>query len=141
MFVLDTNVLSTIMAARPSPEVAAWIAGQRDDMLFTTTISQAEILSGLAIMPDGRRRVALEAASRAIFADDFAGRMLGFDAAAAVCYAGIFAARRRAGRAVAPFDLMIAAIALANGASVVTRDGGGFEGCGVTVIDPWRVVG
>ena len=38
MFVLDTNILSAIMSARPSPEVAAWIAGQPDDALFTTTI-------------------------------------------------------------------------------------------------------
>ena len=38
MFVLDTNILSAIMSARPSPEVAAWIAGQPEDTLFTTTI-------------------------------------------------------------------------------------------------------
>ena len=83
MFVLDTNILSAIMSARPSPEVAAWIAGQPEDALFTTTICQAEILAGLAVMPEGRRRVALETAARAIFADDFNGRVLPFDAAAA----------------------------------------------------------
>jgi predicted nucleic acid-binding protein len=137
MFVLDTNVLSAIMAERPCPEVAAWIAGQPDDALFTTAISQAEILSGLAVMPDGRRRFALETAARAIFADDFDGRVLTFDTAAATAYADIFAVRRRAGRPTAPLDLMIAAVAFANSASVVTRDVSGFEGCGVAIIDPW----
>jgi len=73
MFVLDTNILSAIMSARPSPEVAAWIASQPEDALFTTTICQAEILAGLAIMPEGRRRIALETAARAIFADDLTG--------------------------------------------------------------------
>jgi toxin FitB len=138
MFVLDTNVLSTIMSARPSPEVAAWIADQPDNALFTTTISQAEILSGLAIMPEGRRRHALETAAMAMFTDDFRGRVLSFDIPAAAAYAEIFAARRRAGRSSAPLDLMIAAVARANGASVVTRDIGGFEGCGVVIIDPWQ---
>jgi len=115
MFVLDTNILSAIMSARPSPEVAAWIAGQPEDALFTTTVCQAEILAGLAVMPEGRRRVALETAAQAIFADDFNGRVLPFDAAAAAAYADIFAARRRAGRPTAPLDLMIAAVARANG--------------------------
>jgi toxin FitB len=68
MYVLDTNILSAIMSARPSPELATWIAGQPEDALFTTTICQAEILAGLAVMPEGRRRVALETAARAILA-------------------------------------------------------------------------
>jgi predicted nucleic acid-binding protein len=139
MFILDTNILSAIMSAQPAPEVEAWIAGERDDRLFTTAISQAEILSGLAIMPEGRRRFALETAASAIFDEDFGGRVLPFDAAAASAYAEIFAARRRRGRATAPLDLMIAAIALAHGASVVTRDVAGFAECGVAVVNPWRV--
>ena len=138
MFILDTNVLSAIMADRPSPEVAIWIARQPDDELFTTVISKAEILSGLAIMPAGRRRSALETAAQAIFSNDFDGRVLTFGAAAASAYAGIFAVRRRAGRPAAPLDSMIAAIAVANNASVVTRDVLGFEGCGVEVINPWQ---
>jgi hypothetical protein len=137
-FVLDTNVLSAIMGARPAPEVATWIAGQPENALFTTTICQAEILSGLAVMPEGRRRFALETAARAIFTDDFGGRVLPFDTAAAAAYADIFAARRRAGRPTAPLDLMIAAVARAKGASVVTRDIGGFEDCGVPLVDPWQ---
>ena len=139
MFVLDTNILSAIMSAQPSPEVAAWIAGQPEDALFTTTICQAEVLAGLAVMPEGRRRSALETAARAIFTDDFNGRVLPFDTAAAAAYADIFAARRRASRPTAPLDLMIAAVAYANNAAVVTRDTGGFEDCGVPLIDPWQV--
>jgi predicted nucleic acid-binding protein len=138
MFVLDTNVLSAIMSAQPSPEVAAWIALQPEDALFTTTICQAEILAGLAVMPGGRRRDALETAAQAIFADDFDGRVLPFDTAAAAAYADIFAVRRRAGRPTAPLDLMIAAVARANGAGVVTRDTSGFEDCGVPIVDPWQ---
>lgn len=127
------------MGERPAPEVAAWIAGQPDDTLFTTTICQAEILSDLAVLLEGRRRSALETASRAIFMDDFGGRVLPFDTAAAEAYADVFATRRRAGRPAAPLDLMIAAIARSRGASVVTRDIGGFADCGVPLVDPWQV--
>ena len=138
MFVLDTTILSAIMSAQPSPTVAAWIAGQPENTLFTTTICQAEILAGLAVMPKGRRRVALETAAQAIFADDFNGRVLAFDAAAAAAYADIFAARQRAGRPTAPLDLMIAAIARANGAGVVTRGIRGFETAAFRLSTPGR---
>jgi toxin FitB len=91
MFVLDTNILSAVMSAQPVPEVAAWIAGQQEDLLFTAAICEAEILSGLAVMPEGRRRRDLEAAARTMVADDFTGRVLAFDTAAAYAYADIFA--------------------------------------------------
>jgi len=137
MFVLDTNILSAMMSTQAVPQVAAWIAGQPADLLFTTSVSQAEILSGLAIMAEGRRRLDLEAAARAMFLEDFEGRVLPFDMDAAIAYADIFAARRRAGRPTATVDLMIASVARSHNASVVTRDISGFEGCGLPVINPW----
>jgi toxin FitB len=138
MFVLDTNILSAMMSTRVVPEVAEWIAGQPIGLLFTTSISQAEILSGIAIMPESRRRSDLEAAAGAMFLEDFEGRVLPFDMNAAVAYADIFAARRRAGRPTATVDLLIASVACSHHASVVTRDVSGFEGCGLRVINPWK---
>jgi len=137
MFVLDTNALSAIMGRRPVPEVAAWVAAQPEELLFTTAVCQAEILAGIATLPDGRRRRALETAARAIFADDLDGRILPFDQTAAGLYSELFAARKRSGRPTTTADLMIAAVARANGARMVTRDTGGFEGCGLALINPW----
>ena len=137
MFILDTNVLSNAMASDPAPAVAAWIAAQPPDLLFTVSVCQAEILSGIAVLPQGRRRASLEAAANAMFGEDFAGRVLPFDSEAAIAYADVFSARRRAGRPAATADLMIEAIARTKGASVVTRDIGDFEDCGLTLIDPW----
>ena len=136
MFVLDTNVLSVMMRSQLVPEVAAWVATQAEELLYTTAVCQAEVLAGIEILPDGRRRADLERAAHAMFEDDFGGRILPFDSEAAA-YAGIFATRKRSGRPTAPHDLMIAAIARANGASMVTRDVGGFEDCGLTLINPW----
>jgi hypothetical protein len=137
VFILDTNILSAMMRLRVEPRVAAWIVEQPAALLFTTALSQAEILSGLAVMPEGRRRLELEAAASAMFLEDFDGRVLPFDTKAAAAYAEVFAARRRSGRPAATFDLMIASVALSYGASLVTRDTGGFEGCGLTLINPW----
>jgi predicted nucleic acid-binding protein len=89
-------------------------------------------------MPEGRRRDDLQSVAHAMFAEDFDGRILPFDSACADVYADLFATRRRIGRPAATIDLMIAAIARSHGASVVTRDVGGFEGCGLTIINPWH---
>jgi predicted nucleic acid-binding protein len=137
IFLLDTNILSAVMASQPAAEVATWMAQYPLDVLFTAAVCQAEILSGIAILPEGRRREALEIAALATFREDFAGRILPFDTDAAVVYAEIFADRRSAGRPAATADLMIASIARVRGAIVVTRDTAGFRGCGLTLINPW----
>jgi predicted nucleic acid-binding protein len=137
MFVLDTNVLSAVMGARPVPEVAAWVAAQPEERLFTTSVCQAEILAGIEILAEGRRRRILEAAANAVFADVFDGRILPFDNKAAKSYAEVFAARKRVGKPSATIDLMIAAIARAQSAIMVTRNTADFDECGLTLINPW----
>jgi toxin FitB len=138
MFILDTSILSAMMSPEPAPEVVAWVAAQQTPLLFTTSVSQAEILAGIAIMPEDRQRLDLEAAARAMFMDDFEGRVLPFDMNASRAFADISAARRLAARPTATFDLMIASIALFHRASLVTRDASGLHGCcGLSVIDPW----
>ena len=123
MFLLDTNILSAAMGTRPAPEVANWMTRQPPDLLFTAAVCQAEILSGIAVLPKGRRRAALEMAALAMFREDFAGRILPFETDAAVIYAELFALRRSAGRPAATADLMIASIAraLAPASSHATR--------------------
>lgn len=91
------------------------------------------------MLPEGRRRTDLAAASEAMFAEEFDGKVLPFDGAAADRYGEVLATRRRAGRPIAILDVQIAAIALAVGAELAARDIGGFEGCGLRVIDPWAV--
>jgi toxin FitB len=138
IYLLDTNVLSETMRPRPAAAIAAWMRAQPLRSLFTAAICQAEILAGIAVLPAGRRRRELEAMATAIFSQDFDGRILPFDVRGANAYAELFAARRQMGRPVETPDLMVAATARAHGAAVVTRDRGGFEDCGLTLIDPWE---
>ena len=137
MIVVDTNVISELMRGEPDSAVLAWVAAQPRTLLYTTYVSQAEILYGIGALPEGRRRTALAAAATAMFVEDFAGRILPLEARAAARYPDIVLARRQAGIPIEKFDALIAATTLAAGASIATRDAGGFAGCGLTVIDPW----
>jgi len=138
VIVLDTNVLSELMRSQPAAAVFAWVAAQPRAMLYTTSLNKAEILYGIAALPDGRRRAALAAAAEAMFTDDFAGRVLPFDEEAAVHYAEIVAARRREGRPIEALDAQIAATTRVAGAELATRDVGDFADCGLTLVNPWE---
>jgi toxin FitB len=138
MIVLDTNVISELMRHEPNAAALSWVRSQPNATLDTTRINQAEILYGIAIMSEGRRRARLAEIADAMFAEDFAGRILPFKGTAAVHFAEIVMIRRRAGNPIDGFDALIAASALAAGANVATLDIGGFGGCGLTLIDPWN---
>jgi toxin FitB len=138
MIVLDTNVLSELMKPRPAAGVVRWIGAHSAASLFTTSITQAEILHGVMLLPAGRRRSVLETAAEAMFREEFAGRVLPFGTAAAPRYARIAAERHRAGRPISHFDAQIAAIAHSTGAAVATRNVADFDLCGIKVIDPWE---
>jgi len=138
MIVLDTNVLSELMRSQPGAAVFAWVAAQPRAALYTTSVNKAEIFYGISVLPEGRRRSALAAAAEAMFIDDFAGRVLPFDEAAALHYADIVAARRREGRPIEAFDAQIAAMARVAGAELATRDVGDFAGCGLILVNPWE---
>jgi hypothetical protein len=137
MIVVDTKVLSELSKERPDPMVAAWFLGQDPSSLATTSVSLAEVLYGLELLPHGRRRERLSELSRIIFETALDGRVLPFDDPAARHYARLLAAKRRRGVPMAPLDAQIAAIAAAAGASVATRNVDDFKHCGVTVINPW----
>ena len=138
MIVLDTNVLSELMRPAPSEAVRRWVAEQPVTTLFTTTVTQAEILFGLALLPEGRRRSDLLIAAEQMFAEDFADRVLAFDTPAAIKFATIAATRRRQGRPTGTFNAQIAAIALSRGATLATRNVADFQVCGLTIINPWE---
>jgi len=137
MILLDTNVLSELMKPAPNPGVVRWIAARSAATLYTTSITQAEILHGVMLLPAGKRRTAFQAAAEAMFSDDFSGRILPFGTDAAPLYAQIAVARRKLGRPISHFDAQIAAIARSTGATIATRDIPDFEDCGVKLVDPW----
>ena len=138
MIILDTDVLSELIKNEPERRVQGWVSARPAALLFTTAISQAEVLYGVALLPDGRRREALAIAVDAMFEEDFRGRILAFDTPAARAFAEIAVSRRRADRPIAQFDAQIAAIARATGATLATHNVADFVDCGIAIVDPWR---
>ena len=138
MILVDTNVLSELMRPVPAERVVRWVASQSAADLHTSSITQAEVLHGIMLMPAGKRRTAFETAARTMFSEDFEGRIHAFDSGAAHWYARIAAERQQAGRPISQFDAQIAAIARSAGAGIATRNVTDYEGCGVRLINPWN---
>ena len=134
---LDTNVLSELLRAQPDSAVLAWVSAQPANSLYVSAVTQAEMLLGARLLPAGKRRQQLEQALEAMFREDFASRVLPFDSSAAADFATVVAARRRAVTPISQFDAQIAAIALSHRLGVATRNVSDFEGCGLTVTNPW----
>jgi toxin FitB len=138
MIILDTNVLSALMLRQPPLDVAAWIDQQPRTSVWTTTVTIFEIRYGLALMASGRRRSERELMFKRALEEKLEGRILLFDEVAAEEAAILSAARQRAGRSVELRDTMIAGIALAQRATLATRNVRHFDDLTVPVVDPWH---
>lgn len=137
MIILDTNVLSALMRTVPDTAVVAWLDRQAPESMWITTITVFESRLGLALLPAGRRRQALEAAFAEVFATELENRVLAFDEAAAAQAAQLAADRQRRGRPGDLRDTMIAGIALTRRATLATRNLRHFEDLTVPVVNPW----
>ncbi len=136
MIILDTNVLSEAMKPEPHPAVRAWLDEQVAETLYISSVTVAEILFGIGVLPAGRRKQRLTSVIDEIL-PLFEGRILAFDTDAARHYADLAVAARTVGKGFPTPDGYIAAIATARGFAVATRDASAFNAAGVPVIDPW----
>jgi predicted nucleic acid-binding protein len=137
MILLDTNVISEMMRERPEPAVSAWLDKQPEEELWTASVVLAELLSGIDLMPAGRKQRVLRNAVEGMIAEDFRGRILNFDLPAARYYGQILSFRQGMGRRIREMDAQIAAIAKVHGAELATRNIPDFEHCGVSLVNPW----
>jgi toxin FitB len=138
MIVLDTNVLSELMRPEPHPGIIRWVAQFPSSSLFTTAVTQSELLYGLELMPEGKRRAILAAGAEEMFGRVLLGRILPFDSDAARLFAVVAAGRRKSGRPMSQPDGQIAAIARSHDATLATRNIRDFENCGIPVVNPWQ---
>ena len=138
MIVLDTNVLSETLKPLPNAAVVAWMAAQPRSTLFTTTVVEAEILYGVAVLADGSRKTQLQAALKAIFTEDLSGQVIPFDRDCAEAYAAIAANLKNSGQPISQFDAMIAAATASRRATLATRNLRDFADCGIRLINPWE---
>ena len=138
MIVLDTNVLSEMMRREPERRVVEWFRQMPAASLYTTTITRAEMLFGVGLLPDGKRKLALASAVEALFAVDLGGRIVPFDLAASDCFAPVACRSRAQGLPMSDADARIAAIASSRGGQIATRNIADFAECGVPLVNPWE---
>lgn len=138
MIVLDTNVVSEAMKPEPHSAVRSWLNEQAAETLYLSSVTLAELLFGIGVLPSGKRKEMLTLALDGLLGL-FKGRILPFDADAARRYAEIAATARAVGCVLPTQDGYIAAIALSKGFIVASRDTAPFEATKVIVINPWEV--
>jgi len=139
MIVLDTNVVSEAMKAAPNPAVLAWLDEQAAETLYLSSVTLAELLFGIGVLPAGRRKEALTQMLDGLLAL-FEDRVLAFDTNAARHYADLAVTARAVGKGFPTPDGYIAAIAKARGFTVATRDVAPFKAVGLNVINPWEAM-
>lgn len=134
MYLLDTNILSALRRNQRNPDVGRWVESQRSTDLYLSVVTIGEIERGIA---QQQRNNPAFAHDLALWLDRvlrwYGNRILPFDLGTA----------RRWGQLSATLghdsaDLMIAATALENGLTVVTRNVRDFEPTGVSVLDPFQ---
>ncbi len=138
MIVLDTNVISELTKREPAPAVIWWLDSLPVSDVATTAITAAELLYGVARLPDGHRKRELAAAIDDILGDEFCGRILPFDNRAAEKYAEVVTTRERLGRPIGVADAQIAAICQAHDATLATRNADDFSETETRLINPWK---
>ena len=138
MILLDTNVVSEAMRARPDEAVVAWLNEQAAEKLFLSAVTIGEITYGLRILPDGQRRSGLRERFEGFVALAFEGRVLAYDEAAARLCGELLGDRREHGRPLSLADAQIAAIARRHHLAVATRNVRDFAECGLEVLNPFE---
>lgn len=139
MILLDTNVVSEPWRPQPSTAVLSWLDAQDESSLYICTPVLAELRFGAERLPSGARKRRLDDQIGLLETKGFSDRILDFDIAAARAFGKIGAEREKVGRRMEPLDAMIAAIALARGLKIATRDEFDFSNIGIELINPFKV--
>ena len=141
MIVLDTNVLSELMRQQPAAAVLTWANQLSAQDVAITAMNEAEILQGIARLPDSQRRQQLQQGWETLLSTVFQQQVLPFNSAAAQWFAALVSHREGLGRPISTADAVIAATALAHDGQLATRDTADFDAIGLKLINPWDLDG
>lgn len=136
-WLLDTNVISELRRPRPSARVRSFIARQRLDDLFVSTVTFAEIRFGIESVGDPTRRAELGDWLAHKVRPLFEQRVLDVSEDVMFRWRLLVEEGRKVGHTFSQPDLIIAATALHHGLTVVTRDTGDYERARVPLLNPW----
>jgi len=136
-FLLDTNVLSEPMKARPNAGLLAWLAEADEDSVFISVVTITELRYGIERLATGRGRDRLDGWLRKDLRARFEGRILPVDLEIADTCGRLVARSESLGRPIEPRDAFIAATAEVHALTLVTRNASDFEATVRTIVSPW----
>ena len=137
-YLLDTNVIAELTTRpRPSPAVVAWARSVPAPSLYLSVVTLAEIEMGIAAVLDPDRRAIFERALAGV-GHEYKDRVAEIGKSEALAYLAIHKQLKIAGTPIDPPDALIAATALANGWTLVTRNVKHLARTGALVMNPWE---
>jgi predicted nucleic acid-binding protein len=136
-FLLDTNVISELVVARPEPRVTRWIEETEETLLYLSVLTIGEIRKGVTSLPQSARRIALEAWLDHDLVLRFADRILSIDQPVADRWGRVSGSAAAKKSPVAVIDGLLAATALHHNLIFVTRNTRDIAATGVVTFNPW----
>lgn len=133
-YLLDTNVVSELVRARPHAGVVRWVGSQPSHALHLSVLTLGEIRSGVERLADRRRREKLRAWLEQDLISWFEGRLLAISVEVADRWGRL---RCEVKDPVPAIDSLLAATALHHDLRLVTRNTADFRYPGLEVVNPW----
>jgi toxin FitB len=137
-YLLDTCVISEFTRRQPNDHVIHWLDNVDESKLFLSVITIGEIQHGIERLPDSRRKNELLTWLNDELVDRFNGRILDLDVATLLLWGSLTARIEASGKPMSVMDSLIAASALHNKLTLVTRNTSDFLPCGIQLINPWE---
>ncbi|MBC8076049.1 MAG: type II toxin-antitoxin system VapC family toxin [Chloroflexales bacterium] len=137
-YLLDTNVISELVAKQPNQKVVDWIDGRDPDTVYLSVITIGELRKGVEKLPPSKRRDALMDWLTTDVLIRFQGRIAAITIEVMLTWGQLTGQLEQAGLSMAAVDSFIAAIAREGGYTLVTRNEADFQHTGVAIVNPWQ---
>lgn len=138
-YILDTNVVSELVAEQPDANVIRWVDHISSEQVFLSVITVGELEKGIEKLPASRRKAALAAWLESDLLVRFQDRLLPLTVATMRVWGQLTARREMEGKPMPAIDSLLAATAAERGFTLVTRNVEDFRGAGIGLLNPWEI--
>jgi len=137
-YLLDTCVVSELVARDPNQQVIDWIDGVDPEAIYLSVITIGEIRKGIEKLADSKRKSMLQQWLEDELLVRFSGRILPIDSGVMLTWGQMIGRLELSGKKIAAMDSLIAAIVSHRNLILVTRNEGDFQHSGVQIVNPWK---
>lgn len=137
-YLLDTNVISELIAKQPNPQVTQWVDQVDSDAIYLSVVTIGELRKGVEKLPESNRKKILHDWVKDELLARFNGRILLLDVNVMLVWGELVARLEQKGKPPSAFDSLIAALAIYHHCAVVTRNVSDFKDFGIVTVNPWK---